>query len=682
MPPKSEIILGLRDMTGPGLAKASKSMKAFGQSLNRVGKRMSLFVTGPLVAMGAVALKNAAQFEKQTVAFEVLLGSAEKAQVLLKDIEKFAATTPFQMPGLIDGAQRLLAFGIEAEKVVDTMRSLGDLAMGDQQKLDRLTDAFGKVASRGKASMRELNMFIYSGVPVVQQLADQFDVTTEELFKMSEQGLVTFEAVQKAVSSMTGEGGQFYRMTEKQSKTLAGLFSTLKDNIGMLGREIMEVIMPALKNFIDKAITFVQKLRNMDDDTKKLILKMVAIAAAIGPVIMAIAALATALGVIISPIGLVVLAIGALGTIAILVLKNWEKVSGFLKDLWLDIADFANRIFQHIKVAVMTPIREVLEFVLKIAETTKKVFKGINLEGIESALAGVNDKIDESRNTLEALREQGYRTTDDFKAFGENVASLAKKVGALAVKLKDVIVDGFNMGDMVGGVADEMKGMADALNAADDSLRQHEEGIGRMGRAYYGLSGAVQIGTSSLASAAEAYEKAKADAAEYESYIMSITNKTLPIWSNAWTKIGDSTAKVLDSLKEAMKDTFAALLEMLGKEMLVRAMKALIPAIGVFNPAAAAPAFAASAAAFAAAGFIRSLAQGGQFTTSGPEMVMVGDNPSGRERVTVEPLGGAEEPSERVIENVISIDGQSFFKALTRATKSGEFIVHRKAVVG
>ena len=83
MPAEAKIFIRAQDLTGPGLAKASASFKQFGQSISRVGKRMSLFITAPLMAAGIMALKTAADFEKQTVAFETMLGSGEKAKKLL-----------------------------------------------------------------------------------------------------------------------------------------------------------------------------------------------------------------------------------------------------------------------------------------------------------------------------------------------------------------------------------------------------------------------------------------------------------------------------------------------------------------------------------------------------------------------------------------------------------------------
>ena len=169
------------------LLRTGEKFKAMGEQLTRFGRRYTMFVTAPILAATGASVKFAANMEQQTVAFETMLRSADKAAKLFDQITEFSATTPFQMPDLIEGSKRLLAFGTASENVVQTMRNLGNLAMGNAEKLDRLVDAYGKVQARGKASMRELNMFMYSGVPIVEALANSIGVTTNEIFKMSEQ---------------------------------------------------------------------------------------------------------------------------------------------------------------------------------------------------------------------------------------------------------------------------------------------------------------------------------------------------------------------------------------------------------------------------------------------------------------------------------------------------------------
>lgn len=307
---EAKIKITSKDLTAKGFQSAAKSMQS-------IGKKMSLFVTAPLVAMGIVALKNAGNFEKQTVAFETLLGNAQAAKKLLRDIEDFAATTPFQLPGLLEGSKRLIAFGIGADEVVGKMTNLGNAAMGNQAILDRLTLAYGKLRAKGKATLEELNMFMEAGVPILDELAKMYGVTTEEMFEMISQGKIGFDQVDKALTNLTTGAGKFAGMIEKQSKTLAGLWSTLKDNLGILGREIMETVLPALKSFIERITKLVMWFRELDPRAKKMIVVIAGIAAAMGPLLFiigkliaiapaltaAIAGIGTAMQIAMGPVG-------------------------------------------------------------------------------------------------------------------------------------------------------------------------------------------------------------------------------------------------------------------------------------------------------------------------------------------------------------------------------------------
>lgn len=428
-----------------------KTFDKLGKKFTKVGKKLTTFVTLPLVALGGIALKNAADFEKQTVAFETMLGSMSKAQVLLQQLEDFSAATPFQLPGLIEGSKRLLAFGIQAQDVIGTMRNLGNAAMGNQEKLDRLTDAYGKVAARGKATMRELNMFLYAGVPITAALAKNFGVTTEELFKMSEQGKVTFQAVNEALVSMTTGTGQFAGMIEKQSQTLSGLFSTLKDNIGLLLKDIAETFLPTIKEIVRRITDWVKWFRGLDDSTKKLIATVAFLVAALGPAIFitgklilminalrkafilakaALIAFSTAMKM--SPLGLALVAIGLLaGGIAYLVtkLRSATRAEEVYTDAIDDSADATNRL--NTSVVTLTQSRLILEKAatagaMREEIATKKAIMAEKLRTREIAFASdehvrLRNEIKELEAALEHYMETTVRGT---KATEENTEAV------------------------------------------------------------------------------------------------------------------------------------------------------------------------------------------------------------------------------------------------------------------
>lgn len=708
--PTAKIFLRLEDLTGEGLKSAEGKLKSFGKSVSGIGKKMSLFVTGPIAAMGALALKNAADFEKQTVAFETMLGSAEKARDLLEDIVEFSAKTPFQLPDLQEGAKRLLGFGIEADKVVDTLRDLGNAAQGDQTRLDRLTLAFGKLRAKGKATLEELNMFLEAGVPILDELARMYDVNTQEMFEMISQGKIGFADVEEALTNLTTGTGQFAGMLEKQSKTLGGLLSTLKDNIGLLGMEIMQTIMPAIKEWIEKGLNLVRKLREMDDSTKKLILKIVGLMAAIGPLLLVIGTFSMVLGAILSPIGLVITAIAALGTAAFLLWKNWKEVSQFLVDLWNDLADFCNKIFQNMKLAVLIPIREVLEFLLKVGSAIKTVFKGLDLEGLSKALATINTNINETYGKIDELGPSFKKTGDHLGDFGEKIKKLAEKITKLAGTLKGIIIDGIDVGGTVKEVADAMDKMGKELEENDKALQKTDEEMQKFGETIFytkeqsdGLIASeyyMRIGQGLLNKEIKEYNDLSSDqikiiynqarafglfAGEIEDVgdeqeeLRDATEqamKIFPMWSNAWATMGDTGMTAAEKLKEASKDLFSGLLMMLSKEALIRAFMALAK----LQFGRAALWFTASATAATAAGFVRSLAQGGEFTTNGPQLLMVGDNPSGRERVRVEPLNQGQQSFQFPSVVILDIEGHKFRGFLRQEFAAKNIPVYRGAI--
>jgi tape measure domain-containing protein len=303
------ILVELRDKLSAPLDDMQKkvvefgdSMKKAGKEISKVGENLTKKLTLPLIAIGGVAIKTAADFEKLEVAFTTMLGSADKAQELLQQIEDFSAATPFQLPNLAEGAKQLLAFGSRAEDVVNQLRMLGNVAGGDQEKLTSVVRAFGLIQAKGKASMRELNMVLSAGVPILKALQDQMGVNSEDLFKMISAGELSFDKFNEALINLTTGTGQFAGLIEAQSQTLSGLFSTLQDNLGLLGKEIADTFMPALKDIVQGAMDIVKWFRGLDDNTKQLIGTLGIVAAATGPVLFVFGKLLGIFGNVISAI--------------------------------------------------------------------------------------------------------------------------------------------------------------------------------------------------------------------------------------------------------------------------------------------------------------------------------------------------------------------------------------------
>ena len=707
----AEIDINAKDKTGAGIKSASSKITDLGKSLSSVGKKMSLFVTAPLVAMGVVALKNAASFEKQTVAFETLLGSAQRAKTLLKDIEDFAATTPFQMPGLLEGSKRLIAFGIGADEIVDKMTNLGNAAMGNQAILDRLTLAYGKLRAKGKATLEELNMFMEAGVPILDELAKMYDVTTQEMFEMISGGKIGFEQVDQALTNLTTGAGRFAGMIEKQSKTLSGLWSTLKDNLGILGREIMETVLPAFKAFTERLTKLVMWFRELDPRAKKMIVVIAGIAAAMGPLLFvigkliaiapaligAIAGIGTAMQIAMGPVGWITLAIAGAATAAILLYKNWDKVSGWLADVWYWLRDIAIQVWAKIGKVLVTPLLLYLDAIIKITEFFKKG-DAEKLRNVYDKIAGSVDKAREHTEKYERKTWDVIRAERELKEETEALMRSMESGNAIVMDTIDVVGE---YADGVGQVADDLEDSTVAIDEFNESmvlsgeiLATYISGLESMWEWEKGVTEAIDEGTESVMRYSEAigllseqmvnlnklkeeFKKKQKEENELMQKAANISNQYVVPSLQAFA---EATGGLNYQIKEMIKTTMSNLLRALGEYL---ARMAVFYTLSLqFGKAALAA--AGALAAFVASTQVKSLAQGGEFITNGPELIMVGDNPGGRERVRVEPEsspGASPISDSQPIMGDVYFDGYKVGKWMTQASRNKQFLTYKGAIV-
>jgi len=239
------VLINAKDTLSGALRGITGTLGKFGSFALGMTKKVAFAFAGVAAgfgAMGAAAIKSAGDFEQQRVAFETILGSAEKAKAMLSDLTEFARTTPFELPDVTRAGKQLLAVGAATEdNLTDVLRTLGDVAAGVSVPLDRLILNFGQVATQGKLTGRELKDFAVAGIPIIDELAKVMGVTKEEVADLTSEGKIGFEDVKQAFANMSGEGGKFFNLMDKQSKTAMGIISNLKDTIGILGREIVGI---------------------------------------------------------------------------------------------------------------------------------------------------------------------------------------------------------------------------------------------------------------------------------------------------------------------------------------------------------------------------------------------------------------------------------------------------------
>lgn len=228
----------MEQMTGK-TAQADRRMRELdrsGQSLQRtIGRLASAFAMKELVSKIA-AVRG--EFQQLEVAFKTMLGSAEQADALMRQLTRTAATTPFGLEDVAQGARQLLAYGLEAEKVNGTLIRLGDIAAGLSVPLGDLVYLYGTTMAQGRLYTQDLNQFTGRGIPMIAELAKQFGVAESKVKELVEAGKVGFPEVQKVIESLTDEGGRFGGLMEAQSKTITGQISNIEDAISMMFNEL------------------------------------------------------------------------------------------------------------------------------------------------------------------------------------------------------------------------------------------------------------------------------------------------------------------------------------------------------------------------------------------------------------------------------------------------------------
>jgi len=198
-------------------------------------------LAGWVVDFGKEAIRSAGEFEQFAIAFDVMLGSVDKRRKLMKEITDFAIKTPFDLPTLVQGSKRLLAFGVEMEDIIPFLEMLGNVSAGLDVPMSRLIINFGQVKTLGRLMGRELKDFQIAGVPLGPMLAQIAGVTEDVIAKMVTAGEVTFPMVVEAFEAMSGSGGRFEDLMIRQSRTLPGAIANIQDAIGIFGRELVGV---------------------------------------------------------------------------------------------------------------------------------------------------------------------------------------------------------------------------------------------------------------------------------------------------------------------------------------------------------------------------------------------------------------------------------------------------------
>lgn len=221
-----------------GVSQTARVVEQQGHSIENVFNRIKSVASVAFAGFTAKEIISTlgtvrGEFQQFEIAFETMLGSGQKAKGMISDLANLAATTPFDMKGVVNGAKQLLAYGFAANEITDTMRRLGDVSAGLGLNLQDLTWLYGTTMVQGRLFTRDLMQFTVRGIPLTEELAKQFGVTKDKVSELVTAGKVGFPEVKKAIESLTNEGGKFGGLMEKQSHSITGQISNIQDTIEM-----------------------------------------------------------------------------------------------------------------------------------------------------------------------------------------------------------------------------------------------------------------------------------------------------------------------------------------------------------------------------------------------------------------------------------------------------------------
>lgn len=247
-----------------------KSFDTVGASMNRLDgmvQRLAMSVAG-LFAAGQVIDAiggRAIKVEQLTVAFEVLTGSIEKTNKLMVELQSLADKSSLEMPDVATSSKMLMASGADINEIPKLLRQIGDLTMGDTEAFKGASRALSDMIGKQKVMAEEMKQFQNFGIPIRAELAKTLGVTSLELDSLLRRGEVTTETLFATMNRLTGSGGRFNNMLERQSKTVYGMFTTVKDTVSGLGVEATSEAYKQVGDYLENLLEKINKFKETED---------------------------------------------------------------------------------------------------------------------------------------------------------------------------------------------------------------------------------------------------------------------------------------------------------------------------------------------------------------------------------------------------------------------------------
>ena len=219
--------------------------------------------------IGIKAIEARGKIEALEVSFSTLLGSQTQANALLQEIRDYGTVTPYDTEGLAQAARLMLSYGMATNKVMPTLQMLGDIAMGDKEKLQSLTLAFSQMSASGRVCKEDLNQMVDAGFNPLQIISEETGESIGELYDKVSEGKISVNQIEQAFISATSEGGKFHNMALNMSNTLSGKIAKMSDGWDNLKASIGGLASPAVLKAIEIATKTIDGLTEAIEKLKE-----------------------------------------------------------------------------------------------------------------------------------------------------------------------------------------------------------------------------------------------------------------------------------------------------------------------------------------------------------------------------------------------------------------------------
>ena len=447
--------------------KATSGIKGFADKCNKMTGALSAIaavqlgsvftgMAGGILNMGIASVQAAAQMRQYEIAFQTMLKSAEAGTQMLRDLQQFAAETPFDVPGVVSAGQQLMAFGFKAEEIIPMLTNLGDAASGlglGTEGVSRLAYALGQMQTSGKLNAQDMMQLTSAGIAAWDMLAQAAGKTVAEMKDLCSKGAIDSKAAVQTI--VAGMNDQFGDMMAKTSDEVAGLLANIEETAGntsaAVGKYLTEAfnIKGILKDVSDRLGEFQQKMQTATEQGKSLgdVIKECVPATVIGVIgafaavlaVVTVAAVAT-LGAVLGLTAGIVAIGAAMGAVAALVVTYWDEIVdavniavqaildtvviigtaiteavlgvvnwiiGTIGDMWADITGDQDNWFSKFSSMLGDAIKEVEDFAKKAIDWFGRVFAAkkavVDTRNADAELAQIQEDY--------KIYEEGKKTT-------------------------------------------------------------------------------------------------------------------------------------------------------------------------------------------------------------------------------------------------------------------------------